>query len=110
MLRGIRWAMPTLCVLLPAVAGAQDCGPPVVRYYPPPAPVVTYYAAPAPVSVSVSTYRYGLFRRRSVTIVNYAAPVPAVAAPAPPPAVSSYYYPPPPVVAPPCYGPVFRRP
>ena len=53
--------------------------PPVVTTYAAPvvttyvAPVVTAYAAPAP--VSVSTYRYGLFGRRSVTTVNYGAPV-----------------------------------
>ena len=40
---------------------------PVVTYYAP-APVVSYYA-PAP--VTVTNYRYGVFGRRSATVVNY---------------------------------------
>jgi hypothetical protein len=48
---------------------------PVVSYYSAPAPVVSYYSAPAPIvypaPVGVTTYRYGLFGRRSATVVNY---------------------------------------
>ncbi len=50
---------------------------PAVSYYP---PVTSYYAPAAP--VTVSTYRYGLFGRRSLTTVNYG--VPAVSYYAPP--------------------------
>ena len=84
---------------LPASAQAVLCPVPIttVSYYAP-APAVTYYApapvvavpvttyyAPAPVAapVTVSTYRYGLFGRRSVTTVSYGAPAP----------VTTYYAP-----------------
>ena len=62
---------------------------PVVTTYA--APVVTTYAAPAP--VSVSTYRYGLFGRRSVTTVNYGGPVVSYAAPVITPRRVSFYSP-----------------
>ena len=75
---------------LPASAQAVLCPAPIttVSYYAPApvvsVPVTTYYA-PAPVAapVTVSTYRYGLFGRRSVTTVSYGAPAP----------VTTYYAP-----------------
>jgi hypothetical protein len=130
MLQFFRWATPTLAVLLPLAARADDCPPsvvvpaPAMSYYAAPAPVVSYYATPAPVvsyyaapgtvysaaPVSVSTYRYGIFGRRSLTTVYYGAPAPMVTAPAPPGVAASYYYSPAPVVQPSYYGPVYRLP
>ena|SRR2546423_925978 len=74
---------PTVSYYAPAPVVAYS--PPVVTTYASPvvttyaSPVVTAYAAPAP--VSVSTYRYGLFGRRSVTTVNYGGPAVSYAAP-----------------------------
>src|SRR5262249_57448155 len=78
----------TVSYYTPAPTGAYYAPAPVVAYSPPvvtayASPVVTAYAAPAP--VSVSTYRYGLFGRRSVTTVNYGGPVVSYAAPVSPP-------------------------
>ena len=78
---------PTVAYYAPAPVVAYS--PPVVTAYA--APVVTAYAAPAP--VSVSTYRYGLFGRRSVTTVNYGAPVVGYAAPVFTPRRVTYYTP-----------------
>jgi hypothetical protein len=119
MLRLSRWFAVALLAFVPLSACAQTYCPPVVvapvatvSYYTPavayyaPAPVVAYsapvvtayatpvvtaYAAPAP--VSVSTYRYGLFGRRSVTTVNYGAPVVGYAAPVFTPRRVTYYTP-----------------
>src|SRR5947209_980349 len=121
MLRLSRWFAVALLALVPLSAHAQIYCPPVVvapaatvSYYTPaptvayyaPAPVVAYsppvvttyaspvvttYAAPAP--VSVSTYRYGLFGRRSVTTVNYGGPVVSYAAPVITPRRVSFYSP-----------------
>jgi hypothetical protein len=104
MLRLSRWLALALVLAAPLAARAQTfCAPvvapavsyyaaPVVSYYTPapvvsyyaPAPVVSYYAPAPTVSyytpaapVTVSTYRYGLFGRRSLTTVNYGG-VPAV--------------------------------
>ena len=79
--------VPTVAYSAPAPVVAYS--PPVVTAYA--APVVTAYAAPAP--VSVSTYRYGLFGRRSVTTVNYGAPAVSYAAPVFTPRRVSYYTP-----------------
>jgi hypothetical protein len=110
MVRVSRWLIASvvaLALLSASVSTSQaqtvcyDSGPvvvaPVTTYYAPPvttyyapAPVVTsyyaptYYApayyAPAPV---VTTYRYGLLPRRSVTVSSYYAPAPVYYAPAP---------------------------
>lgn len=111
MLRLCRWLALAVIVCAPLTARAQVyCPPPVVAYAPPvvayaPPPVVAYappvvayapsapvvaYAAPAP--VSVSTYRYGLFGRRSVTTVNYGAPAVAYAPPVIVRPRRAYYY------------------
>ncbi|MBI1918928.1 MAG: hypothetical protein HYS12_29920 [Planctomycetes bacterium] len=88
-------AAPTVTYYAPAPVVAYAS--PVVTAYASPvvttyaSPVVTAYAAPAP--VSVSTYRYGLFGRRSVTTVNYGAPVVGYAAPIYTPRRVTYYTP-----------------
>ena len=103
MLRRTGWLALALLAVAPLLASAQVVcyappvayapapvvsyyAPPAVAYYAPPAvsyyapaPAVSYYApAPvvsyyAPAPVTVSTYRYGLFGRRSTTVVNYGA-------------------------------------
>jgi hypothetical protein len=70
---------------------------PTVSYYTP-SPAVSYYVPAGP---TVSTYRYGLFGRNSVTTYSYGAPVYYSSAPVvrsyyyAPPVVRSYYYAPP---------------
>ena len=115
MLRLSRWLALAALACAPLTAEAQVvlC-PPTVTYYAAPAPVVSYappvvtyaapapfvtYAAPAPVvtyaapvPVSVSTYRRGLFGRRSVTTVNYGAPVVTYASPVVVRPRRAYYY------------------
>jgi hypothetical protein len=117
MLRPCRWLALAVFMGVPLTASAQTviC-PTTVTYYAAPAPVVTYaapapvvtyaapapvvtYAAPAPVvtyaapaPVSVSTYRYGLFGRRSVTTVNYGAPFVTYASPVVVRPRRAYYY------------------
>ncbi len=116
MLRLSRWCAVALLAFVPLSASAQTCWTPVivtpaptVAYYAPapavsyyaPAPVVsyaapvtTYYAPVVPAPVTVSTYRYGLFGRRSVTTVNYGAPVVTYASPVVvTPRRVAYYYP-----------------
>jgi len=86
---------PTVSYYAPAPVVAYS--PPVVTTYASPvvttyaSPVVTAYAAPAP--VSVSTYRYGLVGRRSVTTVNYGAPVVGYTAPVITPRRVGFYSP-----------------
>jgi hypothetical protein len=63
---------PTVSYFAPAPVVSYSV--PVTTYYAP-VPVTTFYAPVVPAPVSVSTYRYGLFGRRSVTTVNYGAPV-----------------------------------
>ena len=112
MLRLSRWLALAVLACAPLTAEAQVFCPPTVTYYATPAPVVAYappvvtYAAPAPVvtyaspvvtyaapaPVSVSTYRYGLFGRRSVTTVNYGAPVVTYASPVVVRPRRAYYY------------------
>ena len=111
MLRLCRWLALAVIVCAPLTARAQvycpqpvvAYAPPVVAYapppvvayappvvaYAPPAPVVTY-AAPAP--VSVSTYRYGLFGRRSVTTVTYGAAGRRIRGAGSGAAAGAYYY------------------
>jgi hypothetical protein len=69
------------------VATSYYAPAPVVTSYYAPAPVVTSYYAPAPVVASyyapatvATTYRYGLFGRRSITTYSsgYYAPAPLV--------------------------------
>src|SRR5262245_27118889 len=56
---------------------------PVVSYYTP-AVTQSYYYTPAVVAPTVTSYRYGLFGKRQLDVVNYGAP--AVVP------VRSYYY------------------
>jgi hypothetical protein len=89
----LRASLVGLCLLAAVpLLHAQDYAPvvPPPPYHPP-----CVAPAPVPVPVAVTTYRYGLLGRRSVTTVTYGAPVPVVA---PAPVVVSSYYPPPPVV------------
>jgi hypothetical protein len=114
MLRLCRWLALAVLVSAPVTASAQVICAPTVTYYAAPAPVVAYappvvtyaapapvvaYAAPAPVvtyaapaPVAVSTYRYGLFGRRSVTTVTYGAPAVAYASPVVVAPRRAYYY------------------
>lgn len=99
-------------LVAPAPVVSYYSAPPVVSYYTPAptvsyytpsvsyyAPSVSYYAPSAYYApTTVSTYRYGLFGRHSVTNVTYGAPsyyAPAYVAPAP--VVRSYYVAPAPV-------------
>jgi len=93
---------PPLVVTSPPVV-SYYYSPPVVSYYSP--PVVSYYSAPVATSystpVTVSTYRYGLLPRRTVTTVNYGPPVPVTTyVPVAPPVTVRYYYTPPVIVYP----------
>jgi len=64
---------PTVALYTPATAVTYYTPATVVAYSPP----VVAYSPPvvAAAPVTVSTYRYGLFGRRSVTTVGYGAPV-----------------------------------
>jgi hypothetical protein len=91
------YSAPAVSYYTPAPVVSYYTPAPVVSYY---TPAVSYYAAPtyyAP--TTVSTYRYGLFGRHSVTTVGYG--VPSYVAPAPvyrpsyyaAPVYRSYYVP-----------------
>jgi hypothetical protein len=64
----VAYSAPAVSYYARPVVAAYTAPAPVVAYAAP-APVVSY--APAVAPVTVSTYRYGLFGRRSTTVVNY---------------------------------------
>ena len=78
MLPSTRWTtlLLALAVLLSIGIGRSTAQTVIVER----PPAVTYYAPPAvvaPAPVTVTTYRYGLLPRRSVTVRSYAVPAPA---------------------------------